>query len=91
MNKNKQKISISLKKAQTHIGKIIKMIDDGEYCIDVMQQNLAVLGLLKSAHQMLMKNHLETCFKKAMASKDEKAKKEMTQEILKITELCNRG
>ncbi len=66
------------------------MIEAHEYCIDIMQQNLATVGLLRSAHQMLMENHLNTCFKKAMATKNEKKKQEMTQEILKVTKLFNK-
>ncbi|MEK9165392.1 MAG: metal-sensing transcriptional repressor [Patescibacteria group bacterium] len=62
----KEKTLINFKKAQSLISKIIKMIEDNEYCIDIMQQNLAVVGLLKSAHQMLMENHLNTCFKTAI-------------------------
>jgi CsoR family transcriptional regulator, copper-sensing transcriptional repressor len=85
----KEKILINFKKAQSLIAKIIKMVENDEYCIDIMQQNLATIGLLKSAHQMLMENHLNTCFKKAMATKNEKRKKEMVQEILKVTKLYN--
>ena len=42
---------INFKKSKSLIEKIIKMVQDNEYCIDIMQQNLAVIGLLKSAHQ----------------------------------------
>jgi len=90
ISENKQKALIGFKKAQSHIAKVIDMVEKDTYCIDVMQQNLAVLGLLKSAHQMLMENHLNMCFKNAMASKNEKKKKEMTQEILKVTNLFNK-
>jgi CsoR family transcriptional regulator, copper-sensing transcriptional repressor len=86
----RQKILINLKKANTHLGKVIKMTEQGDYCIDVMQQNLAVIGLLKSAHQMLMENHLHTCFKNAMASKNEKIKEKMVEEILKVSKLANK-
>jgi CsoR family transcriptional regulator, copper-sensing transcriptional repressor len=86
----RQKILINLKKASTHLGKVIKMTEQGDYCIDIMQQNLAVIGLLKSAHQMLMENHLHTCFKNAMASKNEKIKAKMVEEILKVSKLANK-
>jgi len=88
-NKN-QKTLIGLKKANTLLSKIIAMVEDGHYCIDIMQQNLAVIGLLRSAHESLMENHLQTCFKKAMSSKDEKKKQQMTAEILKVTNLFNK-
>lgn len=84
------KTLINFKKAQSLISKIIKMIEEDEYCINIMQQNLAALGLLKSAHQMLMENHLNTCFKKAMQTNNEKRKQEMIQEILKVTKLFNK-
>lgn len=87
---NKQKALINFKKAQSSIAKIIAMVEQDTYCIDVMQQNLAVLGLLKSAHQMLMENHLNMCFKDAMASRNEKKKQQMAQEILKVTHLFNK-
>jgi len=86
----KREILINFKKAQSHLNKITKMVEDGAYCIDIMQQNLAVIGLLKSAHQMLMEGHLNSCFKNAMASKNEKRKQEMINEILKVTKLSNK-
>jgi len=90
MENKKQQTLVNFKKAQSLLGKIIKMVEADQYCIDIMQQNLAVIGLLKSAHQMLMENHLNTCFKTAMATKNEKRKKEMVQEILKVTKLFNK-
>lgn len=87
---NKKKTLVSFKKAKSSIVKIIEMVEKDTYCIDVMQQNLAVLGLLKSAHKMLMENHLNMCFKNAMATKDEKKKQKMINEILKVTSLFNK-
>jgi len=90
MSNQKEKTLINFKKAQTLMGRVIEMIEGNEYCIDVMQQNLATIGLLKSAHQMLMESHLNTCFKKAMQTNNEKRKQEMIQEILKVSKLSNR-
>ncbi len=87
---NKEKALINFRKAHSSLARIIGMIEKNEYCIDIMQQNLAVLGLLRSAHEMLMENHLNSCFKHAMATKNEKRKKEMTEEILKVTKLFNK-
>ena len=66
------------------------MTEKNEYCMDIMQQNLAVIGLLRSAHETLMESHLNSCFKNAMASKNEKKKQQMTEEILKVTRLFNK-
>lgn len=86
----KEKTMVNFKKAQGLLSKIIKMTENNEYCINIMQQNLAVVGLLKSAHQMLMQGHLHSCFAKAMATSNEKRKREMIDEILKVTKLANK-
>ena len=90
MTEQKQKTLINFKKAQSLISKIIEMVEEDKYCIDIMQQNLAVSGLLKSAHQMLMENHLNTCFKKAMSTRNEKRQKIMIEEILKVTKIYSK-
>ena len=88
--KEKKKILTGLKKASTSLSKIIGMVENNHYCIDVMQQNLAVIGLLRSAHESLMANHLNTCFKSAMSANKERKKKQMTEEILKVINLYNK-
>ena len=90
MEQKHQKTMINFKKARSHLDKVIKMTEDGKYCIDIMQQNLAVIGLLKSAHQMLMEGHLNSCFKSAMATNNEKRKQEMIEEILKVTKISGK-
>ena len=90
MNVQKEKTLINFKKAHSLLGKIIDMVEKDEYCIDIMQQDLAAIGLLKSANQMLMEGHLNDCFKKAIAAGSAKRKQEMIQEILQVTRLSNK-
>jgi len=87
---HKEKALINFKKAHSLLAKMIGMTENNKYCVDIMQQNLAAIGLLRSAHEMLMENHLNSCFKNAMAAKNEKKKQEMTTEILKVTKLFNK-
>lgn len=87
MENLKGKSLTNFKKAKSHLAKVISMIEADDYCVDIMQQNLAVIGLLKSAHQMLFENHLNTCFRNAMETKNSKKKQEMIDEILSVTKL----
>ncbi|HCI05612.1 MAG: hypothetical protein UX26_C0011G0007 [Parcubacteria group bacterium GW2011_GWC1_45_9] len=86
----KKQTLIALRKAQSLVKKIIQMIDEGVYCVRIMEQNLAVVGLLRSAHEKLLENHLNTCFREAIGSRDEKRKQEMIKEILKVVKLANK-
>jgi len=90
MNTQKEKALINFKKARSHLDKVIKMTEENVYCIDIMQQNLAVIGLLKSAHQLLMENHLRSCFATAMQSSNQAKKNQMIDEILSVTKMCNK-
>lgn len=82
-----KEILIGLRKAKSHLDKVIKMVEDKEYCIDILQQNLAVVGLLKSANQKLLERHINSCFANVMKGTNEKRKKEMIEEILRINKL----
>ena len=90
MNGLHDKVGLNFKKAQSHLQKVMAMHEEGEYCIDIMQQNLAIMGLLKSAHQKLMEDHLNMCFKRAMETNNSKRKEEMVREILQVTKLSNK-
>ena len=90
MTKEKQQILVAFKKAKSLTEKIINMTEDGRYCVDIMQQNLAVFGLLKSAHQQLMANHLNSCVVNALSSKNENTKKKIVEEILKVNKLASK-
>ncbi len=84
MKKEHDKALIALKKARTSLDKIIGMIEKDQYCIKVIQQNLAVIGLLKSVNLSLLEWHLWCCFVNVAKSNNTKQMNEMIQEVLTI-------
>ncbi|BFT94599.1 MAG: hypothetical protein MNSN_03620 [Minisyncoccus archaeiphilus] len=87
MENRKEKALIGFKKARSLLDRVISMTENDSYCIEIMQQNLAVIGLLKSANEKIMENHLGSCFKNAMESADNKKKDEMIVEILTVCKM----
>lgn len=85
MNQDKAKAVIAFKKVRSLMDKVIKMSEQNVYCVDIMQQNLAAIGLLKSAHQSLLEGYLHSCFRSAMNSSNPKKKNEMIEEIIKVS------
>lgn len=84
MNKEKlsprQDVAKRLRIAEGHIGKIIKMVESDVYCIDILQQTVAVRGAIKKAEEVLLDNHLNHCVAKAISSnRKEKAIDELKQ------------
>jgi CsoR family transcriptional regulator, copper-sensing transcriptional repressor len=90
INVQKEKALIGCRKAQSLLTTIVQMLEKNEYCIDIMQQNLSAIGLLKSANQLLMEGHLNDCFRRAVVSGDENREQEMIREILQVVKLSNK-
>lgn len=47
--------------AKGHLEKVISMVKDDAYCIDVVHQSIAVQAALKKADEVVLENHLKTC------------------------------
>lgn len=87
---NKQATLITFKKARSLIETIIGMVEEDRYCVDIMQQNLAAIGLLRSGHEKLMSNHLETCFLEAVSTASPAKKQEKIEEIENLMRMYNK-
>ena len=55
-----------LKTARGHLDAVVRMIEEGTYCPEVMKQLSAVQGSLEGASRLVLRNHLETCVAAAM-------------------------
>ena len=56
-----------LKTVRGHLDGTIRMVEDDAYCVDVMKQLSALQASIERANRLLLQNHLETCFAKAVA------------------------
>ncbi|KKU03403.1 MAG: hypothetical protein UX99_C0018G0001 [Candidatus Amesbacteria bacterium GW2011_GWB1_47_26] len=50
-----------LKIAKGHLDKVIRMVQNGDYCIDILTQSQAVQAALKKVDAIILENHLKTC------------------------------
>lgn len=82
----KNKLSITtdlvkrLKSIEGHLKKIREMVEEKRYCIDILQQTAAVKMALKKAEDLILKNHLQTCFIKAFRkNQSQKALREILE------------
>lgn len=56
-----ERIVHRLKITKGHLEKIIKMVADDVYCIDVLHQMQAVERAIKETEAVMLENHLKTC------------------------------
>lgn len=50
-----------LKIANGHLKKVIRMLEDDSYCIDIIHQSQAIQKALKQVDHVILENHLKTC------------------------------
>lgn len=60
---------------------LINMVDEDRYCIEISDQVLAAIGLLKSVNKEVINAHLEGCVVKALNSSNEEEIKAKIDEI----------
>lgn len=76
-----QTILHRLKITQGHLNRVIKMVEGGHYCIDVIHQSLAVQAALRETDRVILKNHLETCVAAAVKNGNSE---EVIEEVMKV-------
>jgi DNA-binding FrmR family transcriptional regulator len=60
-----------------------KMIEDGRYCVEILQQLKAARSATKSVELSILKRHMQMCLTKAVKNQDE------AELLVKIDELQN--
>ena len=50
-----------LRRARGHLSRVIKMVETGQYCPDILLQSSAVQGALKKSDEIILDSHLHTC------------------------------
>jgi CsoR family transcriptional regulator, copper-sensing transcriptional repressor len=61
MQAPKNKIIHRLQIARGHLDKVLRMVEAGEYCINIVHQSIAVQAALKKVDEIVLENHLKTC------------------------------
>lgn len=76
----KQSVVKRLKRARGHLSRVIKMVERGEYCPDILLQSSAVQGAIKKSDEIILNSHLHTCVVPKLGGKtDEKALQELLE------------
>lgn len=56
-----ERITHRLKIARGHLNKVIKMMEEDAYCIDVLHQSQAVQKAIQETDALILENHLNSC------------------------------
>jgi CsoR family transcriptional regulator, copper-sensing transcriptional repressor len=73
-----------LKTIEGHVRGIEKMVENGEYCIDVIKQIQAVQAALNKVSTSILDGHLNSCLVTAIRGDDVKERERVLHEIAEI-------
>lgn len=60
-NISQKEALIRIKIAKGHLEKVIKMLEDDTYCLDVIHQSRAVQAALQKVDEIILEKHLKSC------------------------------
>jgi DNA-binding FrmR family transcriptional regulator len=82
--KLKQTIVNRLKSIEGHVRGIERMVEDDQYCIDILNQTSAIYKALEKVDVMILENHMETCVTTAIRSDDPVERERVIRELLAL-------
>jgi DNA-binding FrmR family transcriptional regulator len=85
-DEHKQGILNRLKSIEGHVRGIQRMVDEDAYCIDVINQNLAVQRALEKVNSLILELHLQTCVTTAIRGDNPAERERVIDEILSVFE-----
>ncbi len=70
-----------------HLAGVRKMIEQDQYCVDVMKQTLAVRHAIEKLEAILLEGHLQSCVPTAIA---ENRTGQVVSELIELYALANK-
>ena len=83
MHANKENINRLLNTAKGQINGVQKMIDNNEYCIDIVNQLMATIAILKKTNNEILDAHLHHCVLNAKTNEELEVKMDEVSDILR--------
>ncbi len=73
-----------LKSIEGHVRGIERMVENGEYCVDIVNQILAVERALQKVNGLVLERHLNTCVTTAIRGEDPEERERVIDEIMGV-------
>ena len=74
MKAEKEKVTRLLKTARGQLDGLLKMVDDDRYCIDISNQLMATIAILRNVNKDILHAHLNGCVEEAFEKGDQHKK-----------------
>jgi CsoR family transcriptional regulator, copper-sensing transcriptional repressor len=73
-----------LKSVEGHVRGIQRMVESDSYCVDIVNQVLAVQRALQKVNTLVLDHHLHTCVTTAIQENDPSERERVISEIMSV-------
>lgn len=80
-----------MKTIQGHVNGITRMVEEDEYCIDIIRQIQAVQSALNKVSQIVLEDHMSSCVITAIQGDDPDERERVLNEIAEVFEHANKS
>ena len=80
-----------LKSVEGHVRGVQRMVEEGAYCIDVVNQIIALQRALKRVSGLVLDQHLHSCVTNAIRSPDVDTREQVLGELLEVFEATGKA
>lgn len=82
MKADKAHVSRSIKIARGQLDGVLKMIEEDRYCVDISNQLLATMAILKKTNQEILHAHIRNCVREGLQTDEPNPKLEEALALL---------
>jgi DNA-binding FrmR family transcriptional regulator len=82
---------VALRRIEGQVRGVQRMIENHEYCIDILNQIYAIKGALGRIEEKILEKHFQHCVTEAIKGTSQKEKQQKLDEILKLIHQTRRG
>ncbi len=90
MHADPKEVTRLLKTSRGQIDGIMRMVEQDQYCLDISNQLLACIAVIKKANQIVIKGHLEGCVKEALTSTSPENVDKKISELVELMQKLSR-
>ena len=80
-----------LKSVEGHVRGVVRVVQDDAYCIDIVNQVLAIQRALKKVSSLLLDKHLHHCVTTAIQGTDDAEKEQVLGELVQVFEATGKA
>ena len=88
--KTRDQVIRRLRSIQGHVKGIEKMVQEDQYCVDVMRQVIATQAAMAKLNELILISHLNTCVIEAVRGDDPRAREKVLEEISDVFEMSRK-